>query len=98
MVEKVANENIETYLSNLNGDWHIDDDQYLARRFKLQNYSSVVGFVNKIAQLADEQNHHPDITFGWNYCLVRLKTHEIKGLSNLDFDLAAQIDGLFGNN
>ena len=42
--------------------------------------------------LAEEENHHPDISFGWGYCKVKIFTHAIKGLAESDFILAAKID------
>ena len=43
-------------------------------------------------QIAEEENHHPDISFGWGYCNVKIFTHAIKGLAESDFILAAKID------
>ena len=49
-------------------------------------------FVNKIGEIAEMENHHPDINFGWGYCKVKIFTHAIKGLVESDFILAAKID------
>lgn len=52
-------------------------------------------FVNKVAELAESENHHPDILIhGWNRVRFELSTHAIKGLSENDFILAAKINGL----
>ena len=51
-----------------------------------------LNFVNKIGDLAEEENHHPDITFGWGYCKIKIFTHAIEGLAESDFILAAKID------
>ena len=47
---------------------------------------------NKVGDLAEKENHHPDISFGWGYCKIKIFTHAIKGLAESDFILAAKID------
>ena len=46
----------------------------------------------KSIQIAENENHHPDINFGWGYCNIKIFTHAIKGLAESDFILAAKID------
>ena len=48
--------------------------------------------LNEVGNIAEEENHHPDISFGWGYCEVKVFTHAIKGLAESDFILAAKID------
>ena len=48
--------------------------------------------MNKVSKIAEEENHHPDISFGWGYSKIRIFTHAIKGLAESDFILAAKID------
>ena len=48
--------------------------------------------VNRIGDIAEIENHHPDISFGWGYCKIKIFTHAIKGLAESDFVLAAKID------
>ena len=48
--------------------------------------------MNKIGNISEVENHHPDISFGWGYCKVKIFTHAIKGLAESDFILAAKID------
>ena len=50
--------------------------------------------MNKVGNLAEKENHHPDIIFGWGYCKIKIFTHAIKGLAESDFILAAKIDKL----
>ncbi len=64
----------------------------LERTFKFPDFKAALGFVNKVGALAEEEGHHPDITFGWGYVTVLLYTHKIKGLHQNDFILAAKID------
>ena len=50
--------------------------------------------MNQVGIIADEENHHPDICFGWGYCKIKIFTHAIKGLAESDFILAAKIDNI----
>ena len=71
-----------------------DDEKsfYLIKDFKFKDFEESQKFVNKVSYLAEEENHHPDINFGWGYCKVKIFTHAIKGLAESDFILAAKID------
>ena len=51
-------------------------------------------FVGRVGWLAEDEAHHPDITFGWGYATVSLYTHKIKGLHENDFIMAAKINDL----
>ncbi len=64
----------------------------MTKEFTFRNFQESQNFVNKISGLAEEENHHPDISFGWGYCRVKIFTHAIKGLAESDFILAAKID------
>ena len=60
--------------------------------FKFENFAESQKFVNKVGNIAEDENHHPDISFGWGYCKIKIFTHAIKGLAESDFILAAKID------
>jgi len=53
-----------------------------------------MGFVNALAFIANQENHHPDLTLGYNYCQVKWMTHALNGLSHNDFICAAKTDCL----
>lgn len=61
---------------------------------KRKDFVEAMKFVNELADLAEAANHHPDIAISWNTVTLRLATHDAGGLTQLDLDLAAQIDGL----
>ena len=86
---------IHKYLKKVDG-WDVknnkDKSYYLSKEFKFNNFKDSQNFTNKIADLAEEENHHPDISFGWGYCKVKIFTHAIQGLAESDFILAAKID------
>ena len=86
---------IHKYLKKIDG-WDVksNDDKnfYLIKNFKFKNFLESQSFVNKVANIAEQENHHPDIYFGWGYCKIKIFTHAIKGLAESDFILAAKID------
>ena len=86
---------IHKYLKKVDG-WNVKSDEdnsfYLIKDFKFNNFMESQNFVNKIGKIAEDENHHPDISFGWGYCKVKIFTHAIKGLAESDFILAAKID------
>lgn len=76
-------------------DWELrPDGRELIRRFKFKNFYETMAFVNAIAWMAHQENHHPDLELGYNYCMVRYSTHAIGGLSDNDFICAAKVDQL----
>ena len=88
---------IHKYLKKVDG-WDVksseDKSFYLIKNFKFKNFEESQSFVNKVGNIAEEENHHPDISFGWGYCKITIFTHAIKGLAESDFILAAKIDNI----
>ena len=70
------------------------DAKRLVRRFEFADFRSAIDFVNRVADVAEEQGHHPDIAIHWNVVELVLWTHKIDGLHENDFILAAKIDEL----
>ncbi len=69
-------------------------EKSIEREFRFQDFRQAVRFVNKIAAVAEEEGHHPDIFISYNRVRLVLSTHKIGGLSRNDFILAAKIDRL----
>jgi 4a-hydroxytetrahydrobiopterin dehydratase len=67
----------------------------LQRTFKLKNYKKAVAFTNKVAEMAEEEKHHPEILLEWGKVTVRWWTHTVNGLHKNDFICAAKTDALF---
>jgi len=65
---------------------------YLSKDYKFENFEKSLNFVNKVSQIAENENHHPDLKFGWGYANIIIFTHAINGLAESDFVLAAKID------
>jgi 4a-hydroxytetrahydrobiopterin dehydratase len=67
----------------------------IVREWKLADFPAAIAFVNRVAELAESVNHHPDIlVHGWNRVRLELSTHSQGGLTDADFALAREIDGL----
>jgi 4a-hydroxytetrahydrobiopterin dehydratase len=81
-------------------DWRLrggdenGSDLAIERTFTFSNYFETMAFVNAVAFVAHRLDHHPELTVTYNRCVVRLNTHDVKAISQLDFDCAAQIDAL----
>lgn len=67
----------------------------LRREFVCRNFSEAFGKMTQVALAAEAMNHHPDWSNGWNRVTVELSTHSAGGLTELDFELAAKISGIF---
>ena len=66
----------------------------LVREFVFADFAGAMAFVNRVAQVAEELNHHPDITIRWNKVTLTLSTHTSSGLTGRDFQLAEALDAL----
>lgn len=77
-------------------EWNIVGES-ISHEFKFATFMEAVDFVNKVARLADDRDHHPDICIYYNKVKLGLTTHKVGGLSDKDFELASAIDELFKN-
>jgi 4a-hydroxytetrahydrobiopterin dehydratase len=93
-VPAMAKAEAEAYLRETSGWTLRDDGTRIERTFRLKNFKEALALVNRISALAEDEGHHPDITFGWGYATVSLHTHKIKGLHENDFIMAAKINRL----
>ena len=81
--------------AQLHKDWQIDKQKQLLKRdFLCKNFHETMAFVNAMAWIAHQENHHPDFEVGYKHCLIQYTTHAIGGLSENDFICAAKIDQL----
>ena len=86
---------IHKYQKKVDG-WSINKNRkdifFLEKNFTFKNFKESQNFVNNVGVISEEEEHHPDIFFGWGYAKINITTHAIKGLSENDFILAAKID------
>jgi 4a-hydroxytetrahydrobiopterin dehydratase len=80
----------------LHVDWSVDlDSGRISRELRFADYYQTMAFVNAVAWIAHQQDHHPDMEVHFNRCVVHFSTHAVGGLSRNDFICAARIDALF---
>lgn len=100
-----TNEQIQHYLKQLPADWDIIDGNPTAeqarfraskikKQFKFKSFSEALSFVNKVAGIAEEEGHHPNIHIYYNKVVIELWTHATHGLSENDFIMASKIEQL----
>jgi 4a-hydroxytetrahydrobiopterin dehydratase len=87
-------EQAQSYMAQVSGWSLIDNATKIERTFKLKNFAEAMRLAQKVGELAEEEDHHPEITFGWGYCKVLFYTHKIKGLHENDFIIAAKVNQL----
>ena len=78
-------------------DWKLAGDGEnvaIVKTYRFANYYETISFVNAVAFVANAQDHHPDLSVHYDRCVVRFNTHDVKGLSETDFDCASQVDAL----
>ncbi len=89
---RLSDEEIAAQLTS--SHWQREGEAIVAE-FELENFAAVIAAVNRIAAVAEERNHHPDIlVHDWNKLRLTLSTHSAGGLTAADFELAARVDGL----
>jgi 4a-hydroxytetrahydrobiopterin dehydratase len=91
----VKGQELKALHEELGEAWLLINDKQLERSFTFKNFKEALAFVNKVAAIAEEEGHHPDIALSWGKVTIRLWTHAIGGLSENDFILAAKIDTLY---
>lgn len=85
----------EEIAARLQGSGWTREGEEIVREWKLENFTEAIGFVNRVAELAERANHHPDILIhGWNKVRLSLTNHSAGGLTEADFTLATNIDGM----
>lgn len=89
---RLSEEDLESRL--LRSDWRREGES-IVRDFAFADFAAAMTFVDDVASLAEQANHHPDIFLhDWNKVTLTLSTHSQGGLTNADFGLAARIDEL----
>jgi 4a-hydroxytetrahydrobiopterin dehydratase len=87
---KLSESEITQHLETLAG-WTYEDNA-IQKTYKLQSFPAAIALVTHVAFLAEAANHHPDMNIRFNKVMIMLSTHDVGGVSQKDFDLAAQID------
>ncbi|MBX9742543.1 MAG: 4a-hydroxytetrahydrobiopterin dehydratase [Chthoniobacterales bacterium] len=85
-------EEINTLLRELGKAWQLNKEGHLIKEYSFNDFMEAMFFANKIAALAEQEAHHPNLIIAWGSCRVEIWTHKIDGLSENDFILASKIE------
>lgn len=92
MADLLAEDDIGARLED--NDWRREGEE-IVREWRFENFAQAMEFVNRVADVAEDANHHPDIlVYGWNKVKLSLTNHSAGGLTEADFAMAKRIDGL----
>jgi 4a-hydroxytetrahydrobiopterin dehydratase len=86
---------IEPLREELDPAWEVVDHHHLSRLYTFENFAKALEFVNRVGNMAEEQQHHPDLFLAWGKARVDIWTHKIDGLHESDFIFAAKCDQLY---
>lgn len=89
---KLAEQEIEQRLMKLS-EWS-ESGGVIQRTYQFKDFIESMRFVGAVADLAEKRQHHPDILIRWNKVTLSLSTHDSGGITQKDFDLAAECDGI----
>ena len=89
-------EEIEKFMKELDKRWEVigNPSPRLTANFQSEDFKEAMAFVNKVADLAEQEGHHPDISISYSKVDITIWTHKIGGLSENDFILGAKIDDI----
>ena len=92
-VPPLSSDAIAPLLGQLEG-WSAENHHHLTKTYTFPDFALALAFVNRAGAVAEEQNHHPNISFTWGKVQIDIWTHKIDGLTESDFVLAAQMDAV----
>lgn len=95
-VPAMRKEEMARYKKELDEAWRVVGDKKLVREFAFGGFPEAIAFVDRVAVLAEEEGHHPDVHIHYRKVVIELWTHAVGGLSENDFILAAKIDRFSG--
>ncbi|MGJ8670048.1 MAG: 4a-hydroxytetrahydrobiopterin dehydratase [Oceanococcus sp.] len=95
-VPALTDAELQQNLLQISSQWQLNNEEpkTLQARYCFRNYYQTMAFVNALAWVAHQENHHPDVSFSYRECTVKWTTHAIHGLSLNDFICAAKTDAL----
>lgn len=92
MAELIKSDDLKNRLKKV-PEWELEK-KHIERTFEFDDFTEAVDFVNAVAEVAEDEEHHPDIDIRYNKVRLILSTHSKDGLTDLDFSLAERIDTL----
>jgi 4a-hydroxytetrahydrobiopterin dehydratase len=94
-VPPLKGEALRALYEQLNEGWEVVGEHHLEREYRFRDFREALSFVNRVGEMAEDQNHHPDIHLAWGRARITIWTHKIDGLTESDFVFAAKCDRLF---
>ena len=91
-VPPVKGEELAALHRELGDAWLVVDEHHLEREYRFDDFRQALDFTSKVGEMAEEQQHHPDILLTWGLVKVTIWTHKIDGLTESDFVFAAKAD------
>jgi 4a-hydroxytetrahydrobiopterin dehydratase len=91
-IPSLNSKEVEEYKKEIKDDWQLSENKKITREYFFVNYKHTMDFVNKVAQLAEAEGHHPVMHVYYGRVVIELWTHAIDGLSENDFIMASKID------
>jgi 4a-hydroxytetrahydrobiopterin dehydratase len=92
MTDKLTDEEIKDLLYQFKG-W-VQEGECIHQSYRFVGFSEAIDFVNRVAEVAEQMNHHPDILIQYNKVTITLTSHEVKGITRKDFKMAEAISRL----
>ena len=85
-------EKLDDLMEKLKNNWKIIKEHHLEKEYSFEDFKEALDFTNKVGELAENQDHHPDILLSWGKVKLTIWTHKIDGLTESDFIFAAKAD------
>ena len=93
-VPPLPGDELQALHAKLDSGWRVVDGHHLEKEYSFDDFRGALDFTVKVGELAEQQNHHPDIFLAWGCVKVTIWTHKIDGLTESDFVFAAKADAL----
>jgi 4a-hydroxytetrahydrobiopterin dehydratase len=94
-VPPLKGEALSRLANQLGNDWQVFHEHHLEKEYRFANFRDALAFTNRVGELAEREQHHPDIYLAWGKVRLRVWTHKIDGLTESDFILAAKVEQAF---
>ena len=93
MPTKLTTQEREQFLSSLKGWSHDATRDAITKTFTFADFSEAWGFMNRVALVAEQLNHHPEWSNVWSKVVITMTTHDVDGLSDLDVEMVKRLEG-----
>jgi 4a-hydroxytetrahydrobiopterin dehydratase len=95
-VPPLKGEELQKLYKDLGDGWDLVDEHHLEKDYSFPDFARALTFTNKVGNIAEQEDHHPEITVGYGHVKVQVWTHKIDGLTESDFIFAAKTEKAYG--